>query len=117
VYHKAKELAMNNGEDWHLAAILYRNRRVIKIGTNSSKTHPKFVRVYKNGEEGHQLHAEMSILRFAKPGDKMTVMRFDAKGELTMAKPCKHCESFLREAGIKEVTYSDWSGDYQTMVL
>jgi len=117
VYTKAKEIAMNNGEEFHVVAVLYRGRSIVRFGTNSSKTHPKFGRTYKNGDEGHCLHAEMDVLRFAHPGDRITVMRFLKSGALSMAKPCEHCERFLREAGIEKVTYSDWDGNYQTMKL
>ena len=60
---------------------------------------------------------EMDVLRFAVPGDRITVMRFLKSGKLSMAKPCQHCEKFLREAGIERITYSDWDGNYQTMRL
>ena len=42
---------MNNGRQYHLAAILRRNGKVVKVGENTSKTHPKFKRKYsKDGE-------------------------------------------------------------------
>lgn len=111
---KAKCVAMNNGGPFHLAAILWRGKSMVRIGTNQDKTHPAFHRKYKNGS-AHNLHAEMDVLRFAKPGDTIVVMRWSAKGELTMAKPCPHCQGFIKEAGISEVTYSDWDGEMQTM--
>jgi deoxycytidylate deaminase len=111
---KAKCVAMNNGGPFHLAALLWRGKSLIKIGTNQEKTHPFFKRTYKNGS-ANNLHAEMDVLRFAKPGDTIVVMRWSALGNLTMAKPCQHCEKFIREAGIVEVTYSDWDGNMQSM--
>jgi deoxycytidylate deaminase len=111
---KAKCVAMNNGGPFHLAALLWRGKSLIRIGTNQEKTHPHFQRKYKNGS-AHNLHAEMDVLRFAKPGDTIVVMRWSARGELTMAKPCKHCQEYIRKAGISEVTYSDWNGEMQTM--
>jgi deoxycytidylate deaminase len=110
-FRKLKKIAMNNGEDFHLAAILIRRKRIVRVGTNSTKTHPRFLRTYKNGEENAGLHAEMDVLRFAKPGDTIIVYRFSSKGVLTMAKPCHHCERFIIEAGIKNVIYSDWNGE------
>jgi deoxycytidylate deaminase len=111
---KAKGVAMNNGGPFHLAALLWRGKSLVRIGTNQEKTHPHFHRKYKNGS-AHNLHAEMDVLRFAKPGDTIVVMRWSAKGQMTMAKPCPHCQKFIKEAGITEVTYSDWDGEMQTM--
>ena len=52
VYKKAKELAINNGRQYHLAAILRRSGKVVKVGSNTHKTHPKFKRQYKDGTWG-----------------------------------------------------------------
>lgn len=73
--------------------------------------------MYPSGLAGSRLHAEANVCRFARPGDKLIVMRFLANGELTMAKPCDHCEDIIREAGIRRVKYTDWNGDWQTMRL
>jgi deoxycytidylate deaminase len=112
---RAKDIALNNGHQYHHAAILFRGRRIIKIGTNSEKTHPRFHRTYENGEEGSHIHAEMDVLRVAKPGDIITVMRWDSRGDITMSLPCRHCQQFIREAGIKLVIYSNWDGNFETM--
>lgn len=111
IFSKIKEIALSNGEDFHLAAALFRGKRVVRIGTNSTKTHPRFRRVYSNGEEGSCLHAEMEVLRFSEPGDTLLVVRFLKDGTLSMAKPCKYCQEFIIESGIKQVTYSDWDGE------
>lgn len=117
MYYEARSAALANGHDFHLAAILKRNKSVIRIGTNSSRTNPNFRRVHRNGAIDYHLHAEMDVLRFYRPGDKITVLRFSAKGELTMAKPCRWCQKFLREAGVKRVSYSNWKGEIETLRL
>lgn len=111
MYYKAKQKALDNGQVFHLAAVLLRGKHVVKIGTNSDKTHPRFKRTYKDGSCRSHLHAEMDVLRFAKPGDEIYVFRFSAEGDLTMAKPCRFCEKFIRDTKIKRVYYSDWSGN------
>ena len=42
VYYKALNKALSNGRDYHVAAILKRSGKVIRIGENTSKTHPRF---------------------------------------------------------------------------
>ena len=42
MYYRARSLALSNGRTYHIAAILRRNGRIVKIGENTSKTHPRF---------------------------------------------------------------------------
>ena len=117
MYYKARERALNNGRIYHLAAILYRGKSVIKIGENTFKTHPRFTRTYPDGTCGSHMHAEMNVLRFAKPGDVLEVLRFKKTGGRAMAKPCKHCMRHIREAGIKEVRYTNPDGQWEIMKI
>jgi deoxycytidylate deaminase len=64
------------------------------------------------------MHAEMDVLRFAKPGDVLEVMRFFKNSDkMTMAKPCCFCESEIRNAKIKSVRYTNWDGNWVTMKI
>ena len=109
---------MNNGENYHLACVLMRGKTIVRIGTNSKKTHPKFGRFFKSGpKEVYTLHAEMDVLRFAKPGDNIVVLRFKADGSLAMSRPCKHCQGHIESSGINRVHYSNPSGDIVRMKL
>lgn len=116
MYYTAREKALSNGRVYHLAAILWRRKIAIKIGENTYKTHPKFGRIYPDGSEGYHMHAEMNVLRFAKPGDTLEVMRFCGT-RYAMAKPCPHCMRFIREAGIKKVRYTNKSGEWETIKI
>jgi deoxycytidylate deaminase len=115
VYYTAREKALNNGRVYHLAAILKRGKAVIKIGENTFKTHPRFKRTYPDGTVGSHMHAEMNVLRFAKPGDTLEVIRFLKGGTQGMAKPCAVCMRYIREAGIKKVRYTNEDGDWEEM--
>ena len=116
MYYRAKKLAINNGRTYHVAAILRRNGRVVRIGENTDKTHPRFKRQYKDGTWASHMHAEMNVLRFAKPGDHLEVMRFKkCSHSFTMAKPCKFCEAEIKRAGIANVRYTNWDGEWETL--
>jgi len=118
VYYKAKNLAINNGRTYHLAAILKRNGRVVKIGENTDKTHPRFKRQYSDGSWASHMHAEMNVLRFAQPGDEIEVIRFKKHNHrMTMAKPCLLCIKQMKDAGIKSVRYTNWDGLWERMSL
>lgn len=93
---------------------MIRGKSIVKIGTNTHKTNPKYGRKYNNGDMAFCLHAETNVLRFARPGDCITVMRWGARGELTMSLPCKFCMKHIKKAGIKKITYSDWDGNFKS---
>ena len=118
MYYRAKELAMNNGRTYHLVAILRRNGDVVRVGENTNKTHPRFRRQYKDGTWASHMHAEMNVLRFARPGDEIEVMRFSRCGhQLRMAKPCMLCEAEIKKAGISKVKYTNWNGEWEEMKI
>lgn len=118
MYYKASLKALENKRQYHMAAILRRKGRVIKIGENTDKTHPRFKRQHSDGTWSSHMHAEMNVLRFAAPGDEIEVMRVEKYSKnLTMAKPCTLCELEMKKAGISRVRYTDWNGDWVTMKL
>ena len=90
----------------------------MRIGINSSKTHPRFKRQYKDGTWAAHMHAEMDVLRFAQPGDVIEVMRFrKCQHTLAMARPCDLCMEHIRDAGIKTVRYTNEMGEWEEMSL
>ena len=118
MYYRARKLAMTNGRQYHLAAILKRKGKVVRIGENTNKTHPRFTRTYDDGTIASHMHAEMNVLRFAQPGDELEVMRFLRGGfDYAMAKPCSICMKFIQEAGIKRVKYTTPTGEWAEVPL
>ena len=118
MYYRAKKLALENGRTYHVAAILKRNGKVIRVGENTDKTHPRFKRQYKDGTWASHMHAEMNVLRFSQPGDELEVLRFTkCHHTRTMAKPCEFCMHEIRKAGIKKVRYTDWSGEWKEIKI
>ena len=116
MYYEARNLALNNGRTYHLAAILRRKGRVVKIGENTNKTHPRFKRQYADGSWASHMHAEMNVLRFAQPGDEIEVLRFSkCNHQRTMAKPCSLCLKAIKDAGIKRVRYTNWEGNWEEL--
>jgi hypothetical protein len=115
VYYKAQRQAMTNGAEFHLAA--FTNNGF--VGTNRPKCTSKFRKRYKNDSEFHyELHAEVDlILRCDKVPEKIRVMRFMKDGTRTMARPCVHCQNFLKHAGVKTVMFTNWDGRWEEMKL
>jgi deoxycytidylate deaminase len=115
VYYEARKRALNNGSEFHLAA--FTNKGV--IGTNSNKCTAKFRKRYKNSPEvHHDIHAEVDlVLRCNEIPSKIRVMRFMKDGTRTMARPCIHCQHFLKHAGVKTVMFTNWEGKWEEMKL
>lgn len=110
-------MALANDCDFHLMAFLFRGKTLIRMGENSNKGHPKCRRIYKDRKVGFSQHAEMNVLRFARPNDTLIVVRFKKNGEATMAKPCPHCEEHIRKHNIRKVYYTDWNGNFVKLKL
>lgn len=108
-YDVAKEMALNNDCPFHLAALLWRRGKLIRIGINSRKKSPSFSRYYADGDHANEAHAEMDALLVAKPGDYLEVMRWRKDGVLALAKPCKYCMLRIRRLEIN-ARYTDSNG-------
>lgn len=110
MYYKAKRCAMSNNMKFHVAAIVWRKKKPIFIRSNSHKGHPSCLRTLEGGTVTSSMHAEMNVLRFAKPGDEIEVIRWGKSGNELCSKPCKMCEDAMRRAGISTVTFTDNEG-------
>ena len=117
MYYRAKNLALSNGRHYHLVAILRRNGKVVKVGENTDKTHPRFKRQYADGTWASHMHAEMNVLRFAERGDEIEVMRWTKCQHMTMARPCCLCMKHMKDMGISKVKYTNWEGKWEELKL
>ena len=118
MYYKARDLALSNDHDYHVAAYA-KVGSSYRLGTNSNKKSARFKRRYKDGSFGYHLHAEMDLIRkFPKDSVKeISVIRFKKDGSATMAMPCRHCQKFLKRHGVKKVCYTNWDGEWEAMKL
>lgn len=105
---------MNNGHQFHIAAILWRGNKPV-ITTNSDRKRKNFARFYTKDTilTAFCTHAEMEAIRYAKPGDKIEVIRWRKDGTVAMAKPCAHCQLHLKRAGITKVKYTTDKGTFE----
>ena len=84
--------------------------RLLSVGRNSyTKTHPMQARyAAKAGVPKKQyLHAEVDALIKAKAQvHKLFIVRYGAKGETRLAKPCPLCDLVINNHGVKLVEYT-----------
>lgn len=64
-----------------------------------------------------EMDAVMKVPRSSRARAKVFVFRFLKNGKLSMAKPCKMCQGFLEEQGVKvqNVYFTDWNGEWQRL--
>ena len=89
--------------------------RLIATKVNQyNKTHPlqKHFAVLAGEPYKEALHSEIACLIACKDIaiDKIVVVRYDASGNLKLAKPCKTCQVALTAYGVREVHYSTENG-------
>lgn len=88
----------------HGALIVYKNRKILGLGFNQQKTHPKASHPYKF------LHAEVSAL-LSTEGESLKncsvyIYRETKDKRQAMSRPCASCMKTLKEAGIQKIYYT-----------
>ena len=96
-----------------VAKIYDKKGRLLATGHNSyTKTHPRQAHYARLAgfERKNYLHAEIAaILRAFHSTSRaysIRVERRSRKGNLALARPCAICMLAIKEAGIKQITYS-----------
>lgn len=99
-----------------IATAFDKKGNVIGSGVNDyKKTHP-LMKIYsdkvKDTSGRIYLHAEIraGLSIGSKQIHSMLIQRFNAAGEMALAKPCPICECFLRDFGVKFVRYTSREG-------
>lgn len=86
-----------------IGCVIAKRNRIVGIGFNRMKTHPKSPHSHKN------IHAEfMAVINagFEVKGATAYVFRQQKNGTWAISRPCEYCWKFLLDHGIKEVVYS-----------
>jgi len=107
IIRQAIKVAETSLHKQRVGAVIAKGSRVISVGSNSYKTHPRSTSPYKT------IHAEFSaILRADKElrGATLYVVRLLATGDLGLAKPCPDCRRFIEQMNLKKIIYSTGDG-------
>lgn len=97
---------------YEIKATCYDKRGVvISVGYNNYlKTHPKMARLAERVDlmDKQFLHAEVAAIIKAKgrPIYKISIERYDHRGQPKLAKPCPICELAIQLAGIEVIEYT-----------
>ncbi len=101
----AKRAAEHSDYSQHkMGAVITRGNKIISIGFNAHKTHPKSTNKYNKAT-----HAEFSAILKAREsleGASIYIYRETRNGVKGMARPCPGCQKLLLACGIKTWYYS-----------
>jgi deoxycytidylate deaminase len=107
-FNKIKDLTISlkdlpKGKSKHFTFILDGNK-IISIGWNSKKTHPKTKKWYPYP----YIHSEfMAVNQLRRNLKGLTIVNTRiVHGEMALSKPCKYCREMLRFYGAKRIYYS-----------
>jgi deoxycytidylate deaminase len=109
----AKKVSKLSNHKYHkLGAVIVRGSRIVSVGTNNLKTHPR------SPHPHFSLHCEMAAILLAKQDlsdCEIYIYRETKNGIPALSKPCIYCAPFIFNAGIKTVHYTI-TGGYKTEV-
>jgi deoxycytidylate deaminase len=109
IYFRIARLARNLSDypknSKKMGAVIVRAGNILAFSPNKNKSHPE----YQENTFIHSIHSELAALIKCQSdtnGAYIYIYREGAKGNLAMAKPCSHCYSALKLAGIKGAYYT-----------
>lgn len=98
---------LSDHKNFHIGSVIVRGSKVISVGTNKIKTHPRSPHPFGS------LHSEMAAILLAKQdlkGCELYVFREIRNGTFALSRPCQYCWELISEAGIKEIHYTTNGG-------
>lgn len=114
---------LNNSMRSSHVAILFKKNKIIKIGANKRRTHPKtqkFPYIDKENKPDKTIigiHAELDVMMKSGKEDlsdhEIIVLRVDREGKLSNSKPCGGCMSAINQFGLKSIYYSNCKGEIE----
>lgn len=119
IIEKTIEEAKKSNHTHKIGACIFHKKAIISLGRNHpfqsvKHLHPRFTKWPTS------IHAEIdSILKARRPvqGCSMLIIRINKQGRLMLAKPCKHCLSYIVYTGIgfKNIYYTNNSGEIERL--
>lgn len=110
--YAVKAAYLSDMHTYRVGAALMNKNRVISIGWNSTKTHPKCPTKYSR-------HAEFNVFVGVSPldvsGCTLFVARITKTNRASMAMPCKDCQMFLRALNLRRIFFTNRIGEMEIL--
>ena len=119
IQDKADSLGSQPARLFRVVAWLKKGDTTLFFVNDKSRTSPSYKRIKGDRCLCYDAHAESLACTHSKKFDSpdLYVTRYLATGQVTMAKPCKHCQIAIKRTNIKRVFYTDWDGNWQRLIL
>lgn len=100
----AKKIAKLSQEHFKIGAVIVKGNRIMGLGVNCRKSHPKANGPHRNihGEHAAILNAGLNNLQ----GASAFIFRERRDTSPGISRPCNSCLNLLQEAKIKKIVYS-----------
>lgn len=117
-FNAAKEMSkLSDFEKVNIGCVIVYKNRIISSGYNTKKTNPiqkKYNKIRFSCEGNHSRHAETSALlpilklrNINRSRLRVYLFRAHANGSLALSKPCPSCMKMLKDAGIKQIYFTE----------
>ena len=101
----------------HIGSVIVKNKEIVSVGQNMLKTHPAQHRYNKwlpYDIQIDHIHSEINAISKARTeslrGSTIYIFRRDRNGDIAMCRPCNACMQAIRDAGIKNMYYTNKNG-------
>lgn len=114
----AKALQPNNHgvKTFHVTFILNKNK-ILSIGINNPKTHPKTLKYDYWDDVG--VHSELSaVIKLGKEDCSNYTfinIRLKKDGTVASSKPCRGCQDMLNQIGFKKIFFTNDLGKFENV--
>jgi deoxycytidylate deaminase len=114
----AAKVAANSEHRTQLGVVIAKGKRVISVGWNKYKSHPRQLSYIKDGKriQTGSVHAELDAIigvpQKHLEGATLYIARVLADGACGLSRPCSACRKVIRAAGIRKIVYTENDNKY-----
>jgi len=101
----------------NIGSVIVKNKDIISVGQNMLKTHPtqhQYNKWLPYDMPVDHIHSEINAISKTRTdnlrGSTIYIFRRDRNGDIAMCRPCNACMQAIRDAGIKDVYYTNRNG-------
>lgn len=106
-----KVASLSEHHNFRIGAVIAKKNKIISMGINKKKTHPRQVNHYTN-IVGSSIHAELDAIIRAPhnllENSTIYVARLLRNNKIGLTKPCKSCIAIFKEYKIKTMVYTTY---------
>ena len=107
--------AMQSDHLFKVGAVLFKGGSIFRTACNSTKIHADILKYNEYGTRHAERNVLLNLPDDVLNGMSLLVVRVNREGLLTSAKPCKTCYMALIDTNLKNIFYTDYSGEIKKL--